>query len=90
MLGPMLINININYIFFALNEFDIYKFADDTAPYVCDSNFKLALEKFERNSKLTIAWFEMNYLKLNIDKCYLLTSGNENEHMWAKLDQDIV
>ena len=32
----------------------------------------------------------MNYLKLKTEKCHLLISGNKNEYMWAKLDQDIV
>ena len=32
----------------------------------------------------------MNYMKLNTDKCHLLISGNRNEYMWAKLDEDIV
>ena len=39
-LGPMLFNIYINDIFFALNEIDICNFANDTTPYVCDSNLK--------------------------------------------------
>ena len=43
----------------------------------------------EHNSELAIAWFEMNYMKLNTDKCHLLISGNENEQMWTKLDRDI-
>ena len=29
-------------------------------------------------------------MKLNTDKCHLLISGNKNEYMWAKLDEDIV
>ena len=29
-------------------------------------------------------------MKFNSDKCHLLTSKNKTEHMWAKLDQDIV
>ena len=37
-----------------------------------------------------IAWFEMNYMKRNTDKCHLLISGNKNEQMWAKLDRDII
>ena len=89
-LGPMLFNIYINDMFFALNEIDICNFADDTTPYVCDSNLKSVLEKLEHNSELAIAWFEMNYMKLNTDKCHLLISGNKNEYMWAKLDEDIV
>ena len=77
-------------MFFALNETDICNFADDTTPYVCDSNLKSFLEKLEYSSELAIAWFEMNYMKLDTDKCHLLISGNKNEYMWAKLDEDIV
>ena len=29
-------------------------------------------------------------MKLNTDKCHLLISGNKNEYMWPKLDEDIV
>ena len=32
----------------------------------------------------------MNYMKLNTEKCHLFISRNKNEHMWAKLDQDII
>ena len=89
-LGPILFNIYINDIFFALKEVDICNFADDTTPYVCDSNLKSVVEKLEYNSELAIAWFETNYMKLNTDKCHLLISGNKHEHIWAKLDQDII
>ena len=59
-------------MFFALNKVDICNFADDAAPYVCDSNLKSVSEKLGHNSELSIAWFEMNYMKLNTDKCHLL------------------
>ena len=86
----MLINIYINDMIFELNEIDIYNFANDTIPYVCDSNLKSVLGKLEHNSELPTAWFEMNDMKLNTDKCHLLISVNKNEYMWAKLDEDIV
>ena len=70
-LCPMLFNIYINDIFFALKGIDICDFADDTPPYVCDSNLKSVRETLEHNSELTIAWFEMNYMKLNTNKCHL-------------------
>ena len=54
-LGPILFNIYINDIFFALNEIDICNFADDTTPYVSDSNLGSILEKLEQNSELAIA-----------------------------------
>ena len=59
-------------------------------PHVCDSNLKSVLETLEHNSELAITWFEMNYKKLNNNKCHLLISGNENKQMLAKLDRDIV
>ena len=48
------------------------------------------LETLEHNSELAISWFEMNYLKLNTDKCHLSVSGNKIRQMWAKLGRDIV
>ena len=89
-LGPMLFNIYINDMFFALNEIDICNFADDTTPYFFDSNLKSVLEKIQHNSELVIDWFELNYMKLDTDKCHLLLSGNKNEYMWAELDEDPV
>ena len=84
----MLFNIFINDMFFALNEIDICNSADDTAPYVCDSNLKSVLEKFEHNSELAIAWFEINYMKLILLKCHLLISGNKINvcgQKWVKI-----
>jgi len=89
-LGPLLFNIYINDIFFALKEVEICNFADDTTPYVCDSNLKTVLEKLEYNSELAIAWFEVNYMKLNTDKCHLLISGNKHEHIYAKVGHDVI
>ena len=48
-LGPIFFNIYINDIFFALKGVDICNFADDTSPYVCDSNLKSVLETLEHN-----------------------------------------
>ena len=86
-LGSVLFNIYINYIFFALKTIDICNIVDDTTPY---SNLKSVLETLEHNSELAIAWFELNIMKLSTDKCHLLISGNKNEQMWKKLDRDIV
>ena len=74
----------INDIFYALKGIDICNFADGITPYACDSNVKSVLETLEHNSELAVAWFEMNYVKLNTDKCHLLGQ------MQARLDRDIV
>ena len=79
--GPILFNIFTTDIFFALREIDICNFADGITPYVCDSNVKSVLETLEHNSELAVAWFKMNYVKLNTDKRHLLVSGNKNGQM---------
>ena len=63
---------------------------DGITPYVCDSKLKSVLETLEHNSELAVAWFELNYMKLNTDKCHLLVSGNKIGQMSAKLDRTIV
>ena len=84
-------NIYINDVYiFALKRVDVCNFADDAAPYVWNSNLKSVLETLEHNSELSIIRFEMNYMKINTNKCHLLISGNKNEQMWEKLDRDIV
>ena len=78
----MQFNIYIKDLFLALNEIDICNLGDDSTLYVCYSNLKSVLEKLKHNSELAIAWFEMNYMTLNTDKCSL--------DIIAKMDQDIV
>ena len=73
-----------------LKRIIICNFADDATPYVCDSNLKSVVETLEHSFVLAIAWFEMNYMKLNNYECHLLISGNKKEQMWAKLNRDIV
>ena len=75
--------------FFALKGIDICNFADDVTPFVSNSDLKSVLETLKVNSELTRTWFEMNYMKLNKDKCHLLISGNKNEQMWANVDKYI-
>ena len=35
-------------------------------------------------------WFEINFMKLNEDKCHFLISGNVNEHLFAKVGNKLV
>ena len=80
-LGPMLFNIFINDMLFALSKVNICKFANDTTLYVCYSNLKSVLEKLEHNSELATTSFEIDYMKLNTVKCNLMVLGNKNDYM---------
>ena len=89
-LGPLLFNIYLNDLFFALKDIEICNFADDTTPFVCDLDLKTALDKLEENSAIALTWFEINYMKLNSDKCHLLVSGHHYEEMSVKIGEDII
>ena len=56
----ILCNIYINDIFFALKGVDICNFADDTTPYVCNSNLKLVLGTLKSLASYFLVWNELH------------------------------
>ena len=73
-LGPLLFNIYLNDLFLALKDVEVCNFADDTTPFICDLELNTGLNRLEENSAIALRWFEINYMKLNSDKCHLLVS----------------
>ena len=67
---------------------NVYNFADDTTSFVCDLNLEVVLTQLGESSELVIAWFQNNYMKLNIDKFHLLVAGHKFEHTWVRADTD--
>ena len=83
-LGPLLFNIYINYLFWICDDTYICNFADDTTFInVCDHKLDQVMEKLEQVSLKGVEWFRYNYMKLNEDKCHLLVSGHKYENVWA-------
>ena len=37
-----------------------------------------------------IIWFEINFMKLNQSKCHFLIAGNINEHLFAKVGDEVI
>ena len=72
---PLLFNIYLNDLFFALNVIEVCNFAGDTTPCVSDLDLNTTLNKLKENSVIALTWFEKNYMKLNSDKCHILVSG---------------
>ena len=62
-LGPLLINIYINDLFFVTECTDVCNFADDATFFACDSDLKHLMERLKHDTKLAIEWFENNYMK---------------------------
>ena len=75
-LGPLLFNIYINDLLLSLNNTDVCNYADDTTLFACDIDTDNVVARLEIDSAHAIKWFSDNYMKLNEDKCHLLTFGN--------------
>ena len=82
-LGPLLFNIYLNYLFWICNDVDICNFADDTTFNTSDQDLNIMIEKLESVSLKAIHWFRLTYMKLNEDKCHLLVAGHKFGHVWA-------
>ena len=53
----------------------------------CDIDFKYFIERMEHDTKLSVEWFENNYMKLNQDQCHLLEAGDRYETLWANIKE---
>ena len=89
-LGPPFYNIYINELFYQFINTDVCNIADDTTPYACDSDLVTLLRNLENDTLSAIIWFELNYMKLNQDKCHFLISGNTPEYLWAKIGEHVI
>ena len=76
---PLLFNIYLSDLFFFLKYVGTCNFSHDTTTYISDGSLENVLKSLEKNSMLTISWFENNYIKLNTGKCHLVVSGYKLE-----------
>ena len=74
-LDPLHFNVYFNDLLFFLKEINISNSVDDTTSFVCNGALGSVLDKFGRNSRYAIFWFENIYIKLNTNKCHFLVSG---------------
>ena len=88
-LGPLLFNLYINYLFFIINT-DICNYADDNTPYVYGMWLNTVMKELEGAAELSIDWIHYNGMKLNSSKCNLLVCGNKFECMICKIDNSLV
>ena len=84
-LGPLLFNIYINDLFFIIEQTDVCNYVDDNTLNACDTSLENLLKRLEHDSSLAIEWFQINYMKLNEDKCPLLVLGFKHEVLWADI-----
>ena len=65
-LGPLLLNIYLNDIFYFVEYTNICNFVDDTTPN--SSGFNLVLTNIEHESSITIESFRDNFMLLIVEK----------------------
>ena len=56
-LGPLLFNIYLNDLFYAVENTDICNFADDTTPHASGFDLKDVMKDIEYDSSIFIEWF---------------------------------
>ena len=64
---------------------DVCNYADDTALHARDKELPCLLTTPEHDTALAIEWFEINYMKLNKDKCHFLIAGHKYENLWVDI-----
>ena len=72
-LGPLLFNISINETLMRLTDTEVCNYADNTTLYACNESLKNVVNSLERDTQKIITWFPDNYMRLNEEKCHLLT-----------------
>ena len=70
----MFFNIFINDLFLQIAKVDICNYADDTTLFTSDRDINRVISRLEIDSALSSKWFHDNYMRLNIDKCHLITN----------------
>ena len=85
-LGPLLFNIFINYLFYLFDDTDVCNYADDTTLHACDTSLEALVERLECAAKKAVDWFKHNHMKLNPDKCHLLICGHKYECILANIE----
>ena len=80
-LGPLLFNVFLADLLFAVNDIDIVSYADDNTPYMMAYKVDDLITSLEQASNGLFEWFKNNLLKSNGEKCHLLISTNDRVSM---------
>ena len=84
-LGPLLFNIFLSYLFSFFDDVDIANYADDNTPYICKLDSDIIAKNLEKVSAQLLIWFTNNRMKANPEKYHFLLTG-KNE-LTLEIDQ---
>ena len=80
-LGPLLFNIFLNYIFLFTNDTRITNYACDNTPYAIEDTIEKLIETLEKGRNTLLNWFQINEMKSNTDKCHLLIVNSQGNNI---------
>ena len=89
-LGPLLFNTFINYVFFLVNDTEVCNYADDMTIFACDSDVNNAQYKLEADASRLSKWFVDNHMKLNDAKCHLMLFGNKSPNISGNISSSCI
>ena len=88
-IGPLLFNIDLNDIFYFIDENDLTNYADDNTPYETGKCLECVLTNLQNDALILLKWFEDNYLKMNPDKCHLLVPKH-SDTVYINLNEETI
>ena len=74
-LGPLIINVYLNNIFYFIDGNKLANYADDNTPYPIECNVDLVVNRMRGDMLILIKWFDDNFFYA--DKCLLLVTNHE-------------
>ena len=77
-LGPLLFNIFLCYLFLIMNNIELASYADDNTPYAVGNNIEKLIVKLQSASKTLFQWISDNQMKSNPDNCNFISSTSKN------------
>ena len=80
-LGPLLFNIFLCYLFFIKNKTECSNYADDNKSDISGQNIDDVIKTLENDSLRLFKWFSNSQMKVNKDKCHLILSNKERVTM---------
>ena len=74
-LGPLLFNIFINYIFYFITNCLFCNYADDNTLYAFDRSHEIMKCKLQKDFEILDRWLQQNIMVLTPDKCHFMNFG---------------
>ena len=90
-LGPLLFNIFINDIFYAIEDSEICNFADDNTIYVLSHSVEAMIAKLKIDIYNTLNWFDSNSMVANPSKFQVVFLGlKKDQHLALEINGDVI